>query len=45
MAKMPQYVRDLIRSLFIFLLLSFGYKELKVGREYMVNVFNGFINA
>jgi hypothetical protein len=24
---------------------SFGYKELKVGKEYMVNVFNGFINA
>jgi uncharacterized membrane protein len=44
-AKMPQYVRDLIGSLFILLFFSFGYKELKVGREYMVNVFNGFINA
>jgi hypothetical protein len=42
---MPQYVRDLIGSLFILLFFSFGYKELKVGREYMVNVFNGFINA
>jgi len=43
-AKMPQYVRDLGGGLFI-LLFSFGYKELKVGREYTVNVFNGFINA
>jgi len=25
--------------------LQLGYKELKVGREYMVDVFNGFINA
>jgi hypothetical protein len=43
-AKMPQYVRDLIGSLFI-LFFSFGHRELKVGRENMVNVFNGFINA
>jgi hypothetical protein len=43
-AKMPQHARDLIGSVFI-LPFSFGYKELKVGREYMVNVFNGFINA
>ncbi|RHN66160.1 hypothetical protein MtrunA17_Chr3g0087801 [Medicago truncatula] len=42
---MPQYARDLIGSLFTFLFFSFGYKELKVGREYMVIVFNGFINA
>jgi len=44
-AKMPQYARDLIENLFIHVFFSFGYKELKVGREYMVNVFNGFINA
>jgi hypothetical protein len=44
MAKMPKYVRDLIGSLFI-PFFSFGHRELKVGREYMVNVFNGFINA
>jgi hypothetical protein len=43
-AKMPQHARDLVGNLFI-LPFSFGYKELKVGREYMVNVFNGFINA
>jgi len=24
---------------------SFGHRELKVGREYKVNMFNGFINA
>jgi len=41
---MPQYARDLGGGLFI-LLFSFRYKELKVGREYTVNVFNGFINA
>jgi len=41
---MPQYVRDLVGSLFI-LFFGFGYKEIKVGRGYMVNVFNGFINA
>jgi hypothetical protein len=41
---MPQYERDFIRSLFI-LFFSFGYKELQVGREYKVKVFNGFINA
>ncbi|KEH16291.1 transmembrane protein, putative [Medicago truncatula] len=35
MAMMPQHVRDLIGSLFTFLFFSFGYKELKVGREYM----------
>jgi hypothetical protein len=45
MAKMPQYARDLVWSLFILVFFNFGYKELKVGREYMVNVFNGFINA
>jgi len=44
-AKMPQYVRDLIGSLFLFLFFIFGHRELKVGREYMVIVFNGFINA
>jgi len=44
-AKMPQYVRGLIGDLIILLFISFGYKELKVGREYMVDVFNGFINA
>jgi len=37
-------VRDLGGGLFI-LLFNFGYKELKIGREYTVNVFNGFINA
>jgi len=41
---MPQYVRDLDGGLFI-LLFNFGYKELGIGREYTVNVFNGFINA
>jgi len=41
---MPQYVRDLVGNLII-LLFGFGYKELKVGREYTVNVFNEFINA
>jgi len=45
MARMPQYARHLIENLFIHVFFSFGYKELKVGREYMVNVFNGFINA
>jgi len=44
MAEMPQYARDLGGGLFI-LLFSFRCKELKVGREYTVNVFNGFINA
>jgi len=44
-AKMPQYVRGLVRNLIILLFVSFGCRELKVGREYMVNVFNGFINA
>jgi len=44
-AKMPQYVRGLVGNLFIHVFFSFGYRELKVGREYMVNVFNGFINA
>jgi hypothetical protein len=44
MAEMPQYVRDFIRSLFI-LFFNFGHRELKVGREYKVIVFNGFINA
>jgi len=42
---MPQYVRDLCGNLIILLFFSFGNRELKVGREYMVNVFNGFINA
>jgi hypothetical protein len=45
MTEMPQYGRGPVGSLFILLFFSFGYKELKVGREYMVNVFNGFINA
>jgi len=44
MAKMPQYVRDLVGNLII-LFFGFGFKELKVGRKYMVNVFNGFIDA
>jgi len=44
MAEMPQYARDLVGNLFT-LFFGFGYKELKVGREYMVKVFNGFINA
>ena len=39
---MPQYVRALGGNLFI-LFFGFGYKELKVGREYMVNVFNGLL--
>jgi len=43
-AKMPQYVRDIFGSLFI-LFFGFGYKELKVGRNYMVNVLKGFIDA
>jgi len=42
---MPQYVRDFIGNLFVHVFFSFGYKELKVEREYMVDVFNGFINA
>jgi len=42
---MHQYVRDLVGNLFIHVFFSFGYKELKVGREYKVDVFNGFINA
>ena len=45
MAKMPQYARDLVGSLFILVFLGFGYKELKVGRECMVNAFNGLINV
>jgi len=44
-AKMPQYVRGLVGNLTILLFISFGYRKPKVGREYMVNVFNGFINA
>ena len=44
-AKMPQYVRGPVGNLIILLFISFGYRELKVGREYMVNVFNRFINA
>ncbi|RHN45791.1 hypothetical protein MtrunA17_Chr6g0470891 [Medicago truncatula] len=44
-AKMPQWARDLTGSLFILLFLIFGHRELKVGREYMVIMFNGFINA
>jgi len=43
--EMPQYVRDLNGSLFILFFTSFGYRKHKVGSEYMVNVFNGFINA
>jgi hypothetical protein len=45
MAKMPQYARDLVGSLFILPFFSFGHRELKVGREDTVNVFNGLINA
>ena len=41
-AKMPQCVRGLVGDLIILLFISFGYSELKVGREYMVDVFNGF---
>ncbi|KEH26317.1 hypothetical protein MTR_6g452650 [Medicago truncatula] len=44
-AMMPQHVRDHVGSLFILIFFSFGYRELKVGRESMVIVFNGFINA
>jgi len=39
---MPQCVRGLVGDLIILLFISFGYSELKVGREYMVDVFNGF---
>jgi hypothetical protein len=42
---MPQYARDLIGNLFILVFFSLGDMELKVGRKYMVNVFNGLINA
>jgi len=42
---MPQYMRDLVGDLFILLFFIFGNSELKVGREYRVTVFNGFINA
>jgi len=42
---MPQYVRGLVGNLIILLFNSFGYRKFKVGKEYMVNVFNGFINA
>jgi len=45
MVKMPQYARDLFGNLFILLFFSFGYRELKVEREYRVKVFNRFINA
>ena len=40
---MPQYTRDLVGNLFILVFFSFGYKELKVEKEYMVNVFNMLI--
>jgi len=42
---MPQYVRDLVGSFIILFFISFGCSELKIGGEYMANVFNGFINA
>jgi hypothetical protein len=42
---MPQYATDLVRNLFIFLFFSFRHREIKVEREYMAIVFNGFINA
>jgi len=45
MAKMPQCKRDLVGKLFILLFFIFRHRELKVGREYRVKVFNGFINA
>jgi len=38
-------VRGLVGNFIILPFISFGYRELKVGREYMVNVFHGFINA
>jgi len=41
---MPQYTNDLVGNLFI-LLFYLDTRKLKVGREYRVNVFNGFINA
>jgi len=44
-AKTPQYMRGLVGDLIILIFISFGYRELKVGREYTVNVSNGFINA
>jgi hypothetical protein len=45
MAKMPQYARNLVGSLFILLFFILRQRELKVGREYRGNVFNGLINA
>jgi len=42
-AKMLQYVRDLVGNLIFLLFFSFRYKELKVGRKYMVNVFTGLL--
>jgi len=41
--RCPSRRENPIWNFFIF--LFFGYRELKVGREYMVKVFNGFINA
>jgi len=43
--KMPYYARDLVGNLFILLFFCLGFRELKVGREYTVNVFNGLINV
>jgi hypothetical protein len=45
MAKMPQYARDLVESHFVLPFFSFGQREFKIGKEYMVNVFNWFVNA
>jgi len=42
---MPQWARDLIGNLFILLFFNFRLRELKVGGEYRVNVFNGLINV
>jgi len=44
-AKMPQKARDLIGSHSIIFFFSFGYRELKVEKQYRVKVFDRFINA
>jgi len=38
-------MREISPGVSSFSFFGFGYKELKVGREYMGDVFNGFINA
>jgi len=38
-------MRDLVGNLFAILFFIFGCMELKVGKEYMVKVFNGFIKC